>query len=413
MKNLNSAIWAARASQCKSTLTLSTVLTAVLLAFGLVFSATTAAAAAQRDMNIIAHQDDDILFMNPDIAHAIQQNHSILTVYLTAGDAGLGSDYMVVREQGARAAYANMAGVVDSDSSWTTLPVNIQDVPLIKMLQMKRAKGKAPIYLVFLRLPAGSEAGFSFDTSPYDNAYQSLRILWLGNSAFIDSLRDPNYASDPTDFINGKPQQYWNEWSKPGLVMTLTNLMAWFQPTTIRSADSTGHTLVPDGPAPDYWYFDQRGKERGGMPTYAIDWTNPLYTQHYGSKDQFGLDVSCVYIYYPLFTDGGFLDSGTSFVPPQYYNYDHSDHFFTGIFTKAAAEGYYAKTSARPTFRIYHGYNIANKPANVAGTDYTNKVNTFNAYAFYDYNAGTYPDYDGVKHYITWLSRQYGAAIEP
>jgi hypothetical protein len=256
-------------------------------------------------MNIVAYEDDDIIFMNPDIAHAIQQKHSILTVFLTAGDAGAGPGYMVTREQAARAGYANMAGVADSDSSWTALPVNISGVPFVKMLQMKRAKGKAPIYLVFLRLPAGSEGGLSVDASPNDpNVFESLRMLWLGSSPIIDSLPDPNYMSDPTDLVNVQYQPYANSWSKPTLITTLTNLMIWFQPTVIRSADSTGHTLIPDGPAPDYWFFDQRAKQLTNTPpTYQIDWTNPAYLQRYGPAENFGIDVTGVYIYYPLFTD--------------------------------------------------------------------------------------------------------------
>ena len=413
MKNTKlPAIQETRGHSGKNTHALGSFLTATLLAVCLCIG-TSLANAAQRDMNIVAHQDDDILFMNPDIAHAIQGNHSILTVFLTAGDAGIGPAYMVTREQAARAGYATMAGVPDSDSSWTTLPVNIAGVPFVKMEQMKRAKGKAPIYLVFLRLPAGSEAGLSYDRNPYDgNLYESLRMLWLGSSPTIDSLYDPSYVSDPTDTVNGQPQPFVNQWNKAGLVTTLTNLMIWFNPTVIRSADSTGHTLVPDGPAPDYWYFDQRGKENGGLPNYQLDWTNPAYVQRYGPAENFGIDVTGVYVYYPLFTDGGFMDNQDSLVPPQYYNYDHTDHFYAGIITKAATEGYYAKASVRPTFRIYHGYNIANKPVNVSGTDYTNKVNVFDAYGGHD-KVGVYPTYDGLQHYINWLSRQYGATVEP
>jgi GlcNAc-PI de-N-acetylase len=38
------------------------------------------------DLNIVAHQDDDILFMNPDILDSVTAGHREVTVYLTAGN---------------------------------------------------------------------------------------------------------------------------------------------------------------------------------------------------------------------------------------------------------------------------------------------------------------------------------------
>ena len=33
------------------------------------------------DLNIVAHQDDDIVFMNPDILNAVVQGHRQVTIY--------------------------------------------------------------------------------------------------------------------------------------------------------------------------------------------------------------------------------------------------------------------------------------------------------------------------------------------
>src|SRR5439155_20706888 len=39
------------------------------------------------DLNIVAHQDDDILFMNPDILNTVYiAGHRQVTVYITAGN---------------------------------------------------------------------------------------------------------------------------------------------------------------------------------------------------------------------------------------------------------------------------------------------------------------------------------------
>src|ERR1035441_426221 len=67
-------------------------------------------------MNIVAHEDDDLLFMNPDVLHDIQQERCVRTVFVTAGDAGKGSAYWRQRAVGAQAAYARMA---QTPSAWT------------------------------------------------------------------------------------------------------------------------------------------------------------------------------------------------------------------------------------------------------------------------------------------------------
>ena len=62
-----------------------------------------------KDLAFVAHLDDDLLFMNPDIASNIEAGGCVRLVYLTASDAGEGDGYMLGRERGVRAAYAYMA----------------------------------------------------------------------------------------------------------------------------------------------------------------------------------------------------------------------------------------------------------------------------------------------------------------
>jgi hypothetical protein len=63
----------------------------------------------------------------------------------------------------------------------------------------------------------------------------------------------------------------------------------------------------------------------------------------------------------------------------------------------------------RVTFRIYHGYNTAAKPANITGTDLSTKQAIFAEYGSIDPGG----QLDGTNHYASWLQRQYGATIEP
>ncbi|KAG0756724.1 hypothetical protein G6F22_020200 [Rhizopus arrhizus] len=62
-----------------------------------------------KDLAFVAHLDDDLLFMNPDIASNIEAGGCVRVIYLTASDAGEGDGYMLGRERGIRAAYAYMA----------------------------------------------------------------------------------------------------------------------------------------------------------------------------------------------------------------------------------------------------------------------------------------------------------------
>src|SRR6266545_5005977 len=68
---------------------------------------------ASREVRIVAHQDDELLFMNPDLLESLRAGHCVRTVYLTAGDAGKGMAYAMTRDLGMRAVYAEMAVAAD------------------------------------------------------------------------------------------------------------------------------------------------------------------------------------------------------------------------------------------------------------------------------------------------------------
>ncbi|RJQ77410.1 hypothetical protein D5S17_15820 [Pseudonocardiaceae bacterium YIM PH 21723] len=81
-------------------------------------------AAAPRyagSLSFCAHQDDDLLFMNPDIASDIQAGQQVWVVYLTAGEVPPGNiEYANKRIDGERAAYARAAKV---PNNWVFEPM--------------------------------------------------------------------------------------------------------------------------------------------------------------------------------------------------------------------------------------------------------------------------------------------------
>ena len=109
------------------------------------------------DLFVVAHEDDDVLFMNPDIADAIAADHQVTVAYTTAGDLGdAPSDaYWIDRERGALQAYTYMltgASAPAYDADHATIPpgwrASIVDLAGMAAVQYERDH----VTLVFLRL---------------------------------------------------------------------------------------------------------------------------------------------------------------------------------------------------------------------------------------------------------------------
>ena len=77
----------------------------------------------QRTLSIVAHLDDDLLFMNPDISSGIHAGQVTRTVFAVAPVMRGLSRYWESREAGSKAAYAHMAGV---DNHWRTEQITIE-----------------------------------------------------------------------------------------------------------------------------------------------------------------------------------------------------------------------------------------------------------------------------------------------
>lgn len=126
---------------------------------------------------VVAHQDDDLLFINPDVNKAIQSGKPVRTVYLTAGDGGLSREYWQARESGAEAAYAQMAGV---NNNWITVPYTFNS----KNIRVRYLLERPAINLMFLRLPDGLAYGNG--STSYGSV--SLEKLWKGSISSISSV---------------------------------------------------------------------------------------------------------------------------------------------------------------------------------------------------------------------------------
>ncbi len=129
------------------------------------------------DLYVVAHQDDDLLFMSPDLDRSIQSGNTVWTIYLTAGDAGRDQTYWTNRENGIAAAYAQMAGVANSWSwGWFWFSGN--------WIRTGYLVGRPNVRVVFLRLPDGNPDGTGYTVT----GNTSLRLLWNNDILSITSL---------------------------------------------------------------------------------------------------------------------------------------------------------------------------------------------------------------------------------
>src|ERR1700748_3446280 len=117
-------------------------------------------------MQFVGHEDDDTLFMNPDLQNFLGAGYGTVTVVLTAGEAdatvtdsspGCAAPvpegrfvYAHHREDGMRAAYAHMAGLPDL---WNRGAYNVNG----RLIEIDALQGAAQIQLIFLNLPDGGD----------------------------------------------------------------------------------------------------------------------------------------------------------------------------------------------------------------------------------------------------------------
>lgn len=203
-------------------------------------------------MSFVAHEDDDILFMNPDLMHDIQAGRCLRTVYLTAGDAGIGEGYWIGRQRGAEAAYDTI--MAKPGQVWVEQIIQINKNQLATIAS---PKGNTSISLIFLHLPDGNVDGSGFAV----NGHESLGKLHANTITAIHSI-DKSSTYTPAQLVD-----------------TLSQLIHTYQPTDIRSQssyqgerykDHSDHiavslfvtqsydlykTMYPDQPVPSITYY--------------------------------------------------------------------------------------------------------------------------------------------------------------
>ena len=169
------------------------------------------------DLVVVAHEDDDLLFMQPDLSNAIRGGELATVVYVTAGDAGQGIENADARIMAVQAAYGQVGGARDWHCGWIDLAGHAAQ-------RCDLVAGR--VTLVFLGYPDGGIPG---------DQPSSLLHLWEG-------------TIDHADTVAHRVARY----DRAGLIAALAAVIGTTQPSTIRTlevsathgSDHSDHMLV-------------------------------------------------------------------------------------------------------------------------------------------------------------------------
>ncbi|MEM5387920.1 RICIN domain-containing protein [Paraburkholderia phymatum] len=103
-------------------------------------------------VTVVAHLDDDLLFVEPAISERLRAGWCVTVVHLIGGANGAKFDYVLKREEGTRLAYARLAGV---SNDWDEATIHIAGEPVFEL----RLKKQPRVRLLELRLPGGAVRG--------------------------------------------------------------------------------------------------------------------------------------------------------------------------------------------------------------------------------------------------------------
>ena len=111
-----------------------------------------AVSCATRLVSVVAHVDDDLLFINPQIMKDFDNGACINTVHLIGGSSGGDMNWVCTREEGLRKAYARMANLPDV---WT-----VEDIVFAgKYVTRMTLNANPNVKLFEVRLPGGDVRG--------------------------------------------------------------------------------------------------------------------------------------------------------------------------------------------------------------------------------------------------------------
>ncbi|MFB7053404.1 PIG-L family deacetylase [Streptomyces vinaceus] len=181
-------------------------------------------------VQVVAHPDDDLFFMNPDVSRSMALNAEVTTVYLTSGESdgrneargidpprsGDRAAFAEARQNGIRGAYAQMA-TGDRRSAWTRTVIPTAGGG---QAEMDVLTARPEINLVWMQLREARSVSA--------DSLHSLRGLWDGRITALG-----------TQLTSGTPVKRGSFYTKAGVADAVAGLFDLYKPTTIRMQDPT------------------------------------------------------------------------------------------------------------------------------------------------------------------------------
>ncbi|MFI1398792.1 PIG-L family deacetylase [Streptomyces sp. NPDC020681] len=191
-------------------------------------------------MQILAHPDDDLYFMNPDTQRMLAAGVPLVCVYVTAGEhdgknripgdwdvEADKSGYSSARHQGLRQAYASLLGL-DRFTDWTKGVASLNGEHRAEINTL--TNGSRRVELIFLNLPMHTS-----------RRYMALPSLWRDRALGLNTV----ISAD-------SPLRRTVSYDHDELIDVLVGLMEQYRPTVIQ-------TLDPD---PDIQHSDEATRKR-------------------------------------------------------------------------------------------------------------------------------------------------------
>ncbi|MFE2287441.1 PIG-L family deacetylase [Streptomyces sp. NPDC059443] len=192
-------------------------------------------------LQVVAHPDDDLFFMNPDLSRSISAGVKVTTVYLTSGESDGKNEahsphlqdpakpadhaaYAEARQNGIRGAYAQMA-TGDRTSAWERKSIRTAGGG---SAEVDVLTARPEVNLVWMELrEARSISGENPD---------SLRGLWDGKVPALGA-----------QLTSGTPVKQSFSYTKDQAIAAIADVLALYKPTTIRTQDPTPGRIEATG----------------------------------------------------------------------------------------------------------------------------------------------------------------------
>ncbi|MBB5121526.1 LmbE family protein [Streptomyces eurocidicus] len=210
-------------------------------------------------LQVMAHPDDDLYFMNPDAEHIVRAGVPVVSVYVTAGEAvgqnwieGMPKSkpdkaaYSSARHQGLRQAYAEMLGL-DRFASWKKSVLDLGGG--VRAETNELVNGDRRAQLVFLNIAMLSAGDMR------------LPLLWERPEGAMQSL-----------VATGSPCTTSSTYHHDTLVDTLATLLDRFKPTVIHTMDPDPDYQVHDATHPKDNDYGACSDHRDHTPTALFTW---------------------------------------------------------------------------------------------------------------------------------------------